>query len=257
MAEATYVYSALETVTCDSCRNLAAGDQVDIHLRQDLLPALPESVRGVVQLVDGLDYTLQYETDDLLGVIPAITDEFVEDVVCVTELQLAREYSDAKDAEQDILITNLFSALAGLGVVPVDGDTQFVVHSGSVPGVSVESVKHDKVEIIAGGNDNLILDPEDLASPLGIADLTDLGYRIEVSVSAISSKINDSRDSVASFVLVGQFDKGATVHTENKLEVDGVTLTAVKVGNNLHITCTNSSSGDIDMFVTSKFRILS
>ena len=262
--EQIYYYTAPATITCDSCRNIAAGDQVDIALRTDLLPALPDSIRGIVQLVtdlipvlDPVLYTIQYDDADLLGVIPALTDEFVDTVTCVSELILAQEYSDARDDLQDIEIAAIEASLAGLGVVPADGDNQFVVHPDSEAGVSVESLKHEKVTVAISGIETIILDPTDLASPLAISDLTGMSYRIDVDVSAISDEVTDNHDSAAQFLLVGQFDAGATTQTLSLVEKDGVTIVAVKVGNNFHISLTNPSTVGITMFVTSKFRILS
>jgi hypothetical protein len=258
MSEQLYLYSAPEIISCDSCRNLAAGDQVDISLRTDLLPALPVSVRGLVQLVSDLVYTIQYETDDLLGAIALLSDEFVDNVVCVSELTLAQEYSDARDDGQDDRMTNIEGSLAALGVVPSDGDARFVVHPDSTPGVSVESIRHDKITVPANiGVETVVLEPTALASPLAVLDLTGLSYRLEVAVSAISEKVLDNRDSAAEFLLVGTFNQGASYQTISLLEKDGVTITGVKVGNTLHITATNPSSGALQMFVTSKFRILS
>ena len=258
MSEQLYLYSAPEIISCDSCRNLAAGDQVDISLRTDLLPALPVSVRGLVQLVSDLVYTIQYETDDLLGAIALLSDEFVDNVVCVSELTLAQGYSDARDDGQDDRMTNIEGSLAALGVVPSDGDARFVVHPDSTPGVSVESIRHDKITVPANiGVETVVLEPTALASPLAALDLTVLSYRLEVAVSAISEKVRDNRDSAAEFLLVGTFNQGASYQTISLLEKDGVTITGVKVGNTLHITATNPSSGALQMFVTSKLRILS
>lgn len=259
MAEQVYIYTALSAISCDNCRQLAAGDQVDIALRTDLLPALPDDIRGIVQLVNGLDYTIQYDDADLLGVIAELTDEFVDTVACVTELTLAKEHSDAKDAEQDAAITAIQEALIALGVVPSDGDNQFVVHPDSEAGVSVESLRHDKLTVAKdGGSDAIILDPVDLVSPLAILDLTDKAYRLEVVISAISvEKPTNNRDSMAEYLLVGEYNKGTTLSIIHQDLKDGVSISAASIGNNLHINLNNPSSGDITMFVTSKIRVLS
>lgn len=256
--EQTYDYTVLAAIACDSCRNLAAGDTVDIALNQTLIPALPASIRGIVQLVDDLTYTIQYDTDDLLGAAVELDDTIVTGVTCVPCCTLAREYSDARDDEQDARTTAIEESLAGLGVVPTDGSNQFVVHPDSTAGVSVESIRHDKVTVPKSvGSETIILDPEDLISPLAVAAAAGLRYRIEIEVSAISEKVLDSRDSSAVFVVVGAFSEGASVSTVHLSQKDGVTITAVKVGSNFHISFVNPSSGDITAFVSSKFRILS
>ena len=259
MAERTYEFTAIEAIACDSCRNLSAGDTVDITLNQVLIPALPASIRGIVQLVDDLTYTIQYDDDDLLGAAVSLDDTIVLDVLCVPCCVLAQEYSDGRDDVQDVRTTSLEDSLAALGVVPTDGDNQFVVHSDSTTGVSVESIRHDKVTIAkSGGSETIILNPEELATPLAILDLTGLSYRIEMFVSGIAVETpTDNRDSAAEFLLVGQFNAGASYKTNQLMEKDAVTIVGVKVGNNFHITLTNPSSGDIEMFVTSKFRVLS
>jgi hypothetical protein len=231
---------------------------VDIALRTDLLPALPDSIRGIVQLVSGSTYTIQYETDDLLGVVAAVAPELVDTVSCVSELILAREYSDAKDALQDARTTMLEDALAALGVVPSDGSGQFVVHPSSAPGVSVECILHNKVVVPATvGSETVVVQPSQLAAALSLLSATGLKYRLEVSVTAISEKVTDNRDSAAEFLMVGAFDEGASYQTILLMENDGVTITGVKSGNNFHINITNPSSGAVTAFVTSKFRILS
>ena len=259
MAEQTYDFTALAAIACDSCKNLAAGDTVNVLLDNVTIPALPASIRGIVQLVDDLTYTIQYDDADLLGAAAELTDGIVLSVECVPCCELAKEYSDARDDEQDTRIDGIEDSLAALGVVPTDGDNQFVVHPDSEPGVSVESVRHDKVTVAKdGGTQTIILNPEQLASPLAILDLTGLSYRIDAQVSGVSvEKPTDNRDSSAEYALVGGFNNGGSVSTKNVSQKDGVTLTAAKVGNNLHITCNNPSSGDIDLYVTSKFRILS
>lgn len=259
MAEQTYIYTALAAISCDSCRQLAAGDTVDVALDQALIPALPTSIRGIVQLVDDSSYTIQYETDDLLGAATELDDNIVSGVTCVPSGTLVREYSDARDDQQDARTTELEETLAALGVVPTDGDNQFVVHPDSTSGVSVESIRHDKLTILKNtGSETLVVDPTVLASPLSITDLTGLAYRIEFEVSAIATeKAPDNRDSAAKFLLIGEFNAGASTDTLHLMQKDGVTITGVKVGNNFHISLTNPSSGDITMFVTSKFRILS
>lgn len=261
--EQTYDYTVLVAIACDSCRNLAAGDTVDIALNQALIPALPASIRGIVQLVDDLTYTIQYDTDDLLGAAVELDDTIVTGVTCVPCCVLAEErakaHSDAADVTQDDRLSAIEGYFAALGVIPSAGDNQFLVHPDSTEGVSIPVERHDKDTAAKdGGTATVILDPEQLATPLGIADLTGAAYRIDVEVSVISfEKPTDNRDSAAEYALVGEFDAGASVQTKNLLQKDGVSLIAAKVGNTLHITCNNPSSGDVRLFVTSKFRILS
>lgn len=258
MAAQTYYFTSSAGISCDSCRNVAAGDQVDIALRQDLIPALPVSVRAVVQLVDGLIYSLEYDDADLLGAAIEIADPIVASVTCVSELVRSKEYSDAKDAIQDNRLTNIEGSLAALGVVPSDNDGAFVVHPDSTIGVSVESVRHDTVTVPPTvGDETIILDPSALSSPLAVLDLTGKLYRISFEVSVISSKAANDRDSAAEFLLVGGFNTGATAQTVSLMEKDGVSITGTRVGNNFHINIVNTSTASVTAFVTSKFRILS
>tara|TARA_R110000851_G_scaffold39729_2_gene100694 strand:- start:589 stop:1341 length:753 start_codon:yes stop_codon:yes gene_type:complete len=250
MADQEYTHAALAVIQCGGCTNLAAGDQVDILLRVDLFPTLPVSIRGIVVSVDDLNYTIQYDTDDLGGV-PALSPEIVSDVLCVMCLVLANEYTDDQ-------VKPLEEALVALGAVPSDSSNYLIlVHPDSEAGVSSEIVKHDKVDVAQSGSASIVLEPLDLVSPMAILDLTGLSYRIEIEVSAISEKSIHDRDSQSTFSLVGQFDKGSTITKVFSYERDGVTITAVLVGNNIHVSTVNPSSGDIVMFVTSKFRILS
>jgi hypothetical protein len=258
MAEQTYDYTALAAITCDACKQVEAGDTVEIDLDNVTVPALPASIRGIVQLVDDLTYTIQYDDADLLGAAAELTDGIVLSVSCVPCLTLAKEYAEAGDENKQTQIDAILASLAALGVIPGDGDNQFVVHPDSTPGVSVEAVRHDKISVAnSGGSETIILDPADLVTPLAVSLPTGTKFRLEVSVSAISEKATDERDSAATFTMIGEFNAGATVQTVSLIQKDSVTLTGVKVGNNLHISLNNPSSGDITMFVTSKFRILS
>lgn len=259
MAEQTYEYTALSTLTCDSCKNLSSGDTVDIVLDQALIPALPSSIRGIVQLVDDLTYTLQYDDSDLNGAAVSLSDSIVTDVTCVSELTLAQEYSDSRDDQQDTRMTGIEDSLSGLGVIPSDGDNRFVIHPDSTGGVSVAALRHDKMTVVkTSGSGSIVLNPTELASPLAVNDLTGLAYRIEAEVSALAvDKSVDNRDSSAQYAMVGEFNNGATVNIISLSQKDSTTITATKVGNNLHINVDNASSGDLTVFVTSKFRILS
>jgi len=251
MTEQIYLFTALTAITCNNCKNVEAGDQVDVVLRQDLLPALPFSVRGIVQLVDGLTYTIQYDADDLLGVIASITNEFVKTTTCVQPLTLANEYTDS-------LVQPLAAALTSLGAVPSDSSNVLqVVHQGSTAGVSMESVKHDKQPVPVNGNESVILDPVDLASPLAINDLTGLGFRIEIHVTALSGKSIHGRDSQVSFSVAGEFSNGSTLAISLIHEVDGVSISGALVGNNIHVVIDNPSSASVTAFITTKLRILS
>lgn len=250
MAEQIYLFTALDAISCNNCKNVEAGDQVDLAMRQDLLPALPASVRGIVQLVDDLTYTIQYDDVDLLGVIAIITDEFVSDVTCVQPLTLSTEYTDDQ-------VKPILEALLALGVIPSDGAAALqVVHPDSTEGVSIESIRHDKATVASSDDEVILLDPAVLATPLAISDLTGLSYRIEVTVSAISKKAINERDSQAVFHLIGDFNAGATSTTVSSDERDGVTITATIVGNNFHISTNNQSTADLTVYVSSKFRIL-
>jgi hypothetical protein len=78
---------------------MAAGDSARLVLDKSLHPTLPDYINGVVQqpvtlinLIDqetqtqvtGTQYIIEYETDDLNGIIPALQACDVADIECVT-----------------------------------------------------------------------------------------------------------------------------------------------------------------------------
>jgi hypothetical protein len=106
------------------------------------------------------------------------------------------------------------------------------------------------------GNGVEILDPSALAVPLGIADLTGLFFEMNIQVFCISEKVADDRHSGGEFVVMGKFASGGGIYSKTLYQRDGVTITGAKVGANFHITVNNPSSGDLDVFTTSKLRVL-
>lgn len=94
MAEEIYYYTAPSCIKCNGCGNATAGSLLDITLDTDLIPALPTSVRGIIQTVSDLIYSIQYDTDDLLGAATELTDQIVTEVTCVSDLTLSKEYVD-------------------------------------------------------------------------------------------------------------------------------------------------------------------
>ena len=257
MANQTYVYTATEIIACEKCQPADGGTVVDISLRQDLNPALPESIRGIVLLVNGLEYTIQYDDADLLGAVPSLTDEIVSSVDCVPCLTLAQEYSDERDDGQDITIQQILDVLAMLGIVPSDGTGQTVVHSDSAPGVSVAVVKHSKITVTPGNSESILTEVLDMANQLSVVDMAGKSFIIETDVSVISSDSLNDKDSLSSHRMVGGYNQGATVNTLHSKAAPNISITASPVGNSLNVSVQNNTTVDVDFFLTATFRILS
>lgn len=253
-----YTHTPEEIIRCGECRHLSVGDQVDIILRTDVIPSLPSSIRGVVLTVNSLDYLIEYESDDLLGVAPTLTPPIVASVDCVGLLQLAREYSDQRnqrDDSQDQRMDDIESSLAALGVFPSSGNGDVIVHPDSYSNASPESVRHYR-NIVADGVSSITqISPTSNASPFALPSLTGIHYVLEIEATVISDKVQDYMNSHAKYVMTGRFNQGATTDVVFSRNRDGVTMTGVKVGNEFRVNVDNQSGETVTSIVTTKLRL--
>lgn len=258
MATQTFVYSSPETLIVESCRNLSAGDLLNVELDTVTVPALPASIRAIVQIVDGLDYTLQYEDTDLLGVAPYLTDTIITGVEIVTELERASEYTDGQLASRDSRLDDIEAAMINLGVLPQAGDSLFVVEETNYEHVSVPVfLTQNKEALSVGGSCQFIVDSEILGEALGLADLIGYTFRIDIDVSIVSKANTDGKHSSYRYVFLSKWDKGGIVDEVFSNVREDVSVTATKVGNDVHIEVVNSGpDNDVDAFVTTKFQTL-
>lgn len=201
-------YTTKGYVRC-GCDELAAGKVVDLPINIENIPTLPESIRGIVQLVtpvevegvEGRIYSIDYEEAQLLGLITHLEPEEVDLPICVSDYTLAKEYVDttygglpsdveealaegASDVEEAIATIPFESsgAVAASEILTFTGDT-----SASGQTVTVDDISMLVVDINGLSNDNIIN-----TRNLG-RDLTDEEMAVAVAevINGVNSTIAD------------------------------------------------------------------
>lgn len=230
-------YTVTGQLLCDCCPMLA-GDTVDIAIVTDNIAGVPDSIRGVIQLVEeveidgveGRTYTIEYDETELGGNLVELRLCDIGSITCVSVETLAKEYTDAQIEAIQTQVDDI-----------ADANSSEVIPAANTADGFTKTVRVKLVEEVASSSaQSIATDIVTAATDLGVVLSNGDNFHIEVTAVVTTTEVVNNSDSLGKYSLVGRYNEGATVFTQfEQVAATYSVLSVTKAGNDLNVQLTN------------------